>query len=635
MNKNLLLALGLGVALSSSAQVGLNGKNYANVNSRVQKNFSNYHNFGTPKSGEFTPKAGVDTVKYYDLSDQTGWVIDNDGQTGADYGWAFTTTRRSWSGAIPSPFNSSSQGQYLEVKNGNPTLSPATQALNVTYTVTSPVINITTNEVSLRYQQVGARFNDLQQVLISIDNGNSWQAVDDNLDKAVLSAGGGAAYANPTVENVNLSTAVPAGTTQIMVRFLWTTNIPASATNPNVWVTYGWGIDDVMIYNNPQFDLKYVDAQAATDFDFSTSPGFVGPKYSMIPTTQQQDVKIAQYLTNNGFGTLTNVKSNFDLTTPSGTTNIVATGSASVTKGLGDTIIHTINITTEGDYSANNFAAYSDESDEDSTNNISNFSWKTHFGGDIYAMDDDSVDGVDFGDNGLYLTGNEFDILNNVDATGIDVYIATNNTYQSTVGMPIYATIFDFTQATPTEIDRSDDYILSASDNNKWITIPFSAPVSLTNNTAYFAGIGSAGSGAPTATSNDFVIGTSGVSNKQTSFLYYGSEDTWYYTTTTPMVRLNFTPGLATKTLDNSLKVNVYPNPAKNKIVVDYNTAFNGDVNISIVDLSGRTVYNQTVANQVAGNNKVELNVNNMNAGVYQVVISSNSSSVTKKLVIK
>lgn len=628
MKKNLLLVLGLSLAVGANAQKGL-----GNIQKRGEapaKGISEYYDFNA-KAGGFNAKAGVDTVQYFDLSDNTGWVIDNDNQTGADFGWAFTSTKRSWAGngTFPSSFHSSSGGQYLELKNGNPTVNPGTQKLNVDYKVTSPAIAITSNEVSLRYQQVGARFNDLQEVQISIDGGTTWTAVDDNSDKAVLSAGGGAAYANPTVENVNLSSFIPVGTTSIMVRFHWTTNFPTQASNPNAWVTYGWGIDDIMIFNNPQYDLITAGA-------FATSSGI---KYTKIPTSQKQDFILAHAVKNNGFGSLTGIVGAADLTSPAGSSVIHANGNAAtLAPGAIDTLAHTITVTAEGDYTVNGIEAFAAEADADSTNNADPYSYTLSYGGTIYALDAGAPnDGLDFENaNAEYHTGNAFDIVADTKMYGVDIYLASNTNYKSTVGTEIFGAVRDANTSMFDVIMQTPLYTLDGSENNKWITLVFESPVDLYSGKTYIATVGTYGSGATTG--NDLVVGASGTSLKSTSFLYTASQSTtaWYYTLNTPMVRMNLTPGLVSTTnLNESVKANIYPNPAKDKAIVDFNTAFAGNVTISVVDLSGRTVYTNTIANQAAGNNKVELNVADFNAGVYQVVINANSSTITKKLVIK
>lgn len=626
MKKNLFLVLGLGLAFGANAQNGLS--KIQKKGEAPAKGLSEYYGFNA-KAGGFSAKAGVDTVQYFDLSDNTGWTIDNSGQTGADFGWAFTSTKRSWAGntAFPSSFASASGGQYLELKNGNPSSTPGTQALNVNYYVTSPAIAIGTNNISLRYYQIGAKYNDLQEVQISIDGGTTWTSVDDNSEKGTLSAGGGSSYTNPTIENINLSSAVPVGTISIMVRFHWTTNFPAQASNANVWVTYGWGIDDVMIYNNPEFDLTTTGAFATTN----------GLKYTIMPTSQKQDFMIAHALKNNGFGTLTNISGSVVVTNPDTTKDtIVTSGAASLASLAADTIAHVVPVTAEGDYSIAEIQAYAAEVDEDSSNNHSAYAYTLKYGGTVYATDaGEPSTGLDFeNENAEYHTGSAFEFVADTKVYGIDIYLTSNSNYSSTAGTEIFGAVRDANTQNFDVLGQTPLYTIDGSENNKWITLVFETPVDVYAGAAYLATVGTYGTGATTG--QDMVIGTSGDALKQTSFLYSGSESSWFYTLSSPMVRMNLTPGLvSTSKLDGTVKVNLYPNPAKDAVVVDYNTAFAGDVTISIVDLAGKTVYNNTVANQEAGNNKAELNVSNLTSGIYQVVINANNSTITKKLVIK
>ena len=77
-----------------------------------------------------TYKAGGDVVWSNDFSNATDWTVNNDGATGAGFGWDIGTTEQSW--FFNSVINSTSDGAFAELNNGNPTLSPGTQLLDVT-----------------------------------------------------------------------------------------------------------------------------------------------------------------------------------------------------------------------------------------------------------------------------------------------------------------------------------------------------------------------------------------------------------------------------------------------------------------------------------------------------------------------
>lgn len=244
----------------------------------------------------------IETLWLDNFSNPATWTIDNSGQTGATFGWNINATKEGWwSASNPTGMSTSgsSGGNNAELVNGNPTLSPATQALDVVYTMTTATpIDIAAlggnNQVSLQFKQYGARFNDLQEIQISTD-GTNFTTVGDNLDKEVLSAAGGAAYPNPDTKTINLATFLSANPTSVWIRFRWTTNFPGSAANANVWITYGWYIDDVKIITNPDYDLSIN----------SNYWGTAGLNYYQIPTTQVAPIDFSTNVLNGGLTTLT------------------------------------------------------------------------------------------------------------------------------------------------------------------------------------------------------------------------------------------------------------------------------------------------------------------------------------------
>ncbi len=247
---------------------------------------------------ELTNKT-ITTLWLDNFSDPSTWTIDNDGQTGAQFGWNINNTSQGWWSTTGISSNGTSGGNNAELVNGNPTLSPATQALDVVYTMTTAnPINIAAlggnNQVSLQFKQFGARFNDLQEIQISTD-GTNFITVGDNLDKEVLSAAGGAAYPNPDTKTINLASFLSSNPTSVWIRFRWTTNFPGSAANANVWITYGWYIDDVKIISNPDYDLSIT----------SNYWGTAGLNYYQIPTTQVAPIDFSTSVFNGGLTTLT------------------------------------------------------------------------------------------------------------------------------------------------------------------------------------------------------------------------------------------------------------------------------------------------------------------------------------------
>ena len=89
--------------------------------------------------------------------------------------------------------------------------------------------------------------------------------------------------------------------------------------------------------------------------------------------------------------------------------------------------------------------------------------------------------------------------------------------------------------------------------------------------------------------------------------------------------------GITYNNLD--IEFSVYPNPAKNQITVDFSSTNNISSNLIISDILGKTVKEFSV-NSSNGINRIDINLNNLNDGIYFINFSNNDIKSTKKLVI-
>ena len=89
--------------------------------------------------------------------------------------------------------------------------------------------------------------------------------------------------------------------------------------------------------------------------------------------------------------------------------------------------------------------------------------------------------------------------------------------------------------------------------------------------------------------------------------------------------------GITYNNLD--IEFSVYPNPAKNQITVDFSSTNNKSSNLIISDILGKTVKEFSV-NSSNGINRIDINLNNLNDGIYFINFSNNEIKSTKKLVI-
>jgi len=95
-------------------------------------------------------------------------------------------------------------------------------------------------------------------------------------------------------------------------------------------------------------------------------------------------------------------------------------------------------------------------------------------------------------------------------------------------------------------------------------------------------------------------------------------------------------PFVSVEELESTLDVSVFPNPANDLVNVRIlaDNASNETMTVSVIDATGRTVYSsQESFNGTAA--LYQMNVSNIEAGVYFVRIESQSGLITKSLVKK
>jgi hypothetical protein len=276
----------------------------------------------------------------------------------------------------------------------------------------------------------------------------------------------------------------------------------------------------------------------------------------------------------------------------------------------------------------------SDSTDDVPTNNVlDNVSFEvTDF---IYARDNGTPDGqADAGQNSSeFETGNVFDIFQDGDVGAIDVYF--HNSAEVGAEYIVKLWVYDVVGGDFVYASESDYQNVESSDLGSVKTIPFlfGTPYPVVTGDMIYATIhASAG-----ATGNGVVIGTAGSSEPSTSFVTFegdwASGQTNYYTTSTPMVRLNFQDYTSTNEIENNFDVSVYPNPTSEEANISF-TAENEDVTIVITDLAGKEVYTTTSKSSV-GVRDITVNTANFNSGVYVIKLTSNNAIAIKNLIVK
>jgi len=80
--------------------------------------------------------------------------------------------------------------------------------------------------------------------------------------------------------------------------------------------------------------------------------------------------------------------------------------------------------------------------------------------------------------------------------------------------------------------------------------------------------------------------------------------------------------------------VQLFPNPANENATLTFTLSGSKNLNISILDILGRTIYEKNKENYVEGMNTISLSTGNFEAGVYFVNIKGEEINITKSLII-
>jgi len=129
-------------------------------------------------------------------------------------------------------------------------------------------------------------------------------------------------------------------------------------------------------------------------------------------------------------------------------------------------------------------------------------------------------------------------------------------------------------------------------------------------------------------------VSNAGSSQPQTCFFKDLADDTWYYTTSTPVVRMNFDPTVSI--LENEMQASymLLPNPTDGSTVLTIDSKIPGEAVVTVTDMSGKGV---SVANAslFVGENTINLNTDNLTSGVYFVNVTFQGATKAMKLIKK
>jgi len=537
-----------------------------------------------------------------DFSNPADWTFSNTSQPNAD--WFITTNLNSAPVAAFRPAGFATAANGYAIIDSDALGGAATQDAYLIYN--APITACSASAVvNLRFSQMHRRYLETTSVEVSND-GTNWTTFEVNANMATNTN-----TSNPASVIVNI-TSVAANQANVYIRFHYV----------GAWDWF-WAIDDIQIVEPDNYDLAGRGIYAGVEGNFGARL-----PYFMTPLAQIAPIKVAGIVENIGAMNQSDVVVN-------GVVPSSFAGS-SAPSALASFGLDTFDLTTDWTPTASlgiktmSFAVTSSNPDASPADNTM-ADLSVEITDHVYARDT-KVRVSGYSDQGdAYELGTVFDMTTADTVYALDIDIHPN----TDAGTEFYAKVYHIDAAGDFIYMGESDLVLTTSGNiGTVVSVSLQNPIPLTAGQSYlivaaFDGAGGAG---------DFIVGTAGVSEAQTSFFYRASNTTWYYVTATPMVRFNFNPdvnsgaGLEEATL--AFGLNLSPNPANEQVNINFNMPASAQADVKILDLAGKVVFAKLQSFN-AGQQTLQVNTTDFQAGVYMVSLSANGTTSLCKLVVR
>ena len=558
-----------------------------------------------------------------DCSNITDWTLANTSIPPID--WSIEMDPAAIPVTALSPFNSSTASNGYLFINSDATGGGDNDGTPVECTATSPIIDLTGwPYVQLTFSHNYRWWQDDRAVRVSVDGGASWTQYD-----ITSLVGGNVADGYPNLQNsnnpqneiINISS-IAGDQDSVMVQFYYFDN--------DIWAWY-WAVDDVAISEIPDNAMDITDAvQGGWWVNYANVGSGDGYDYTYKPLSQMTNPYSFEAVLRNAGIAPQNTYLNAEVIDDMGTT-VYSDVSSTLLLDVNypqDTFAanSTFTPTTTGVYTVNMWGT--GDSTSSSTTTLTTV--VTNY---IYGRDEDSPDGawrVGRSCGGMVL-GAKYDMYADETLYSIQAHIDD----ESVVGTSVYAILYeDDPSGDPIYLTQSDDYTITAADLGNWIEIPFDGGQDVYAGTPYVAAI--AGYPNPVDT---FLVSVSGTSlagcyiQDNGCDIGSGGFGYWYTTSETPMIRMNFDP--ASLSVENIFvdEFSVHPNPTNGTFTLELNNVKSDDYKISITNVIGQEVY--LIHKEINGTISEDIDISNLEKGVYILEISSSESSISEKIILE
>lgn len=442
-----------------------------------------------------------------DFSNPSNWSLSNTGTNAAGWEFSLNPSIIPFPSLTPMASSTASNGFLFVSSEANNTSDFDGTDIITTATNVTPIDLSVNPYVKLKYQHNFRWWNDTRGVRISADNGNTW--VEFEMTNENTYSLPSISSENPEKTEIDISS-VAGGSSQVLIQFYYDDN--------DYWGWY-WAVDDVSIEVLPDYDLELVPIWGSTSSLGARIP------YYQIPESQIAPISFSGVVKN--IGAL--IQNDINVTTTLGTFS-----SSSLPSTIAPGVVDTLNCQDQWTPVIGVHNVYmSTASGQQDANPFDNSFGPINLtvGGSIYSRDNGIPDGLIDNAGQGFEVGNIYEIYSTSTIEAITAHIHN----AASLGAEIYAKLYSFDNTGDFVFaNESAPYVLTAADIDADLTLPLLTEQSLNAGELYLVVIGSYGDGGA---SNDLVISTSGVSEAQTSF--FMTNQTWFYTTSTPMVRMN------------------------------------------------------------------------------------------------
>ena len=552
-----------------------------------------------------------------DFSDATMWQAE--AELGEN-GWEILTEGGGWFYG-GNTINSDSGGEYAFVSNGDPNDGPLQGDYSLT---TTNAIDVSTIESAvLEFQLYGARFTDSLKVQVSTD-GENFITVGNHQDIGQLTAGGGSVTANPILRSFNITLDVQ-GESDLWLRFNFQTAASGTA--------YGWFIDDVNIFIPEPYDLSIGDVY--------TGDIIQDYEYTMTPLEQAHPINLGASMTNLGGAVAENAILHAEVFLDGGT-DPVYTGDSdpiNLTQGFTDLVwIFSDFVPSEiGEYTVT-YEVLQDSTDlipADNTSTkpfmITDYTWANDDYNNINTDFDGALGTVTAQDE--WILGTSFTVFEpGTQFQAASVSFGSGTTEGANIAMTLWRIGDNIEYITDSDYTITEDD--ASTFNTNFSAIEMDDQVELEVGTTYIIGL------QHISGQGQVVVDCATFDNDFSTFIYGaygagGATDWFVFDDISPAIRL-MTDDIESVNENSELNLSVgqnFPNPINGKTNIPFELKKSSDVTISILDITGKVVFEQNYGRFEIGNNTIELNNLDLGAGVYTYQVATEDFSVSRRLV--